>query len=86
MRAVRSSGIRIDPDPAVEGQPVTITVVGTGPWYVAQDPSGDLVEIKPDANGEVEMTTPGAGGGTFTVMNGSEPYVNDFFDVVSQEG
>lgn len=78
--------IRIEPDPAVEGQLVSITVTGTGPWYVARDPSGELTEITPDANGEVEIRTPGVGGETFTVMNTSEPYVNDFFDIVGQEG
>lgn len=76
-------GIRIQPDPAVEGQLVTITVTGTGPWYVARDPSGQLTEITPDANGEAEITTPGVGGETFTVMNTSEPFVNEFFDIVS---
>lgn len=76
-------GIRIEPDPAVEGQLVTITVTGQGPWYVARNPSGELVEIQPDANGEAEIATPGVGGETFTVMNTSEPFVNEFFDIVS---
>ena len=76
-------GIRIEPNPAVAGGLVTINVTGPGPWYVAADPSGELTEISPDANGEVEIRTPGSSGGTFTVTNATEPYVSDFFPVVA---
>ena len=81
--AARRHSIRIEPDPAVEGQYVTITVTGSGPWYVARDPGGELTEITPNANGEVEIVTPGSSGGTFTVTNTTEPIVSNSFAIVS---
>lgn len=78
-----ASSIHVDPDPAIEGGLVTITVSGNGPWYVVRNPTGEPVPITPDANGEAEITVPGVGGETFTVMNTSEPYQSDFFSIVS---
>lgn len=78
-------GLRIDPDPAVEGQMVTITVPATaqGPWYVSLDPSGTLTEVTPDAQGQIEIMTPGRGGDTFTVTNFDDPPTGASFRVVA---
>jgi len=78
-------GIRIDPDPAVEGQLVTITVPATaqGPWYVSLDPSGEVTEVTPDAQGQVEIMPPGGGGDSFTVTNFDDPPTGSSFDIVS---
>lgn len=78
----RRAGVRVEPSPPVEGQLVTITVAGPGPWYVATNPTGELVEVRPDTNGEVEIRTPASAGGSFTVTNAGDPAVPESFDVV----
>jgi hypothetical protein len=71
-------GIRIEPNPVAEGQFVTITVAGKGPWYVGTDPAGELTEVTPDANGEIEIRAPGRAGDTYTITNSSEPFTSAF--------
>ncbi|HLU38358.1 MAG TPA: hypothetical protein VK081_03175 [Planctomycetota bacterium] len=64
--------IKVDPNPAIEGQPVTITVTGPGPWFIAGDPDGEIREYQPGPNNEIELTAPpGRGGGTFTITDGN---------------
>jgi hypothetical protein len=66
--------INVDPNPAVEGQPVTITVTGPGPWYVTGNPNGDIVEYTPNQNLEIELASPPAGAGaSFTVTDFGDP-------------
>jgi hypothetical protein len=75
--------IDVEPNPAVEGQPVTITVEGPGPWLVMGDPDGEVREHEPDSQGQIELTAPpGASGGTFTVMNSADPPVSQRVDIV----
>ncbi|MEZ5965843.1 MAG: hypothetical protein R3F56_18555 [Planctomycetota bacterium] len=80
--------IRIDPDPAIEGQLVTITLPASasGPWYVSLDPSGTVTEVTPDGDGQVEIMAPGVGGESFTVTNFDDPPTGASFDIVSQSG
>ena len=78
-------GVTIDPNPAVEGQPVRIVVTGPGPWYVSLDGSGAITEVTPQANGEIEiLSPPGAGGESFTVTDLGDPPVDGSFPIVSQ--
>jgi len=79
------SGVRISPDPAIEGQLVTIILEGSGPWYMARDPDGDLIELQPDANGEAEVQPPGSGGDTFSVTNFGDPPLDGNFHIVSTQ-
>lgn len=82
--ASRPNGIVVDPNPAVEGQPVTITVTGPGPWYVAGNPSGEVKEYRPDANNEIELLAPPGGAGeSFTVTDFGDPPTNARIDIVS---
>jgi hypothetical protein len=77
-----SSGVSVQPNPPVEGQPVTITVTGPGPFYVSRDPDGDLTRYDADAQGEIELTTPpGAAGQSFTVSNYADPPVDGRFTI-----
>jgi hypothetical protein len=75
-RSPLGPGIRdrlvVEPDPAIEGQPVTITVTGPGPWTIAGNPDGELREYQPDQNNEIELSAPpGRGGGSFTITDGN---------------
>ncbi len=79
----RQGDITIKPDPAVEGQPVTIHVPEGGTWYVGVDGTGQIVEIKPNDKNEIELTLSGRGGETFTVTNAGNPPTNASFDIVA---
>ncbi|MEZ5963852.1 MAG: hypothetical protein R3F56_08415 [Planctomycetota bacterium] len=79
-----TSAIKVEPNPAIEGQAVTIVVTGPGPWYVAGNPGGEIVEYTPDANNEIELLTPpGQAGGSFTVTDFGDPPTNARIDIVS---
>jgi hypothetical protein len=81
----RADGVAIDPNPAVEGQPVRIVVTGPGPWYISRDGSGTLTEVTPH-NGEIELLTPpGTGGQSFTVTDLGEPPIDGSFSIVSPQ-
>jgi hypothetical protein len=75
--------IVIEPNPAIEGGTVTITLPHGGPWYVSLDPSGQVTRIEPDDNNQVEIAAPGKGGQTFTVADLSDPMTSASFDIVS---
>ncbi|HLU37984.1 MAG TPA: hypothetical protein VK081_01285 [Planctomycetota bacterium] len=76
----------MDPNPAVEGQPVTITVTGPGPWYVVPNPSGEPKEYKPDAHNEIELLAPpGNAGGSFTITDFGDPATEIRVDIVSSD-
>lgn len=82
-----SGGVKVQPNPPVEGQPVTITVTGPGPFYVSCDPDGPLVKYTPDAHGEIELTSPpGSAGQSFTVSNYADPTVDGQFVIAPQNG
>jgi hypothetical protein len=76
----RDPQISISPNPAVAGQPVLISVPGPGPWYISVDPDGDVHEYNP-TNGEIEISTPGTGGQTFTVTDFGSPPINETFNI-----
>ncbi len=80
----RNPQISISPNPAVAGQSVLISVPGPGPWYVSLDPDGEVREYSPP-NGEIEISTPGSGGQTFTVTDFGDPPINETFDINSQQ-
>jgi hypothetical protein len=80
-----SPEITIDPNPAVEGQPVVITVAGSGPWYVGRDGSGSVTEVTP-TNGEIELLAPpGTAGQTFTVTDFGSPPTSAPFSIVAPQ-
>lgn len=79
-----ASEIKVEPDPAIEGQPVTIIVTGPGPWYVAGNPGGEIVEHRPDNNNEIELLAPpGQAGSSFTITDFGDPPTNVRIDIVS---
>lgn len=81
-----ADGVTIDPDPAVEGQPVSIKVNGPGPWYISLDGTGTITEITPQTAGEIELATPpGVGGQSFTVTDLGDPPVDGSFPIVSPQ-
>jgi hypothetical protein len=75
------SGIAVDPDPPREGGSVTLSFPHSGPWFISVDPGGEVVEVTPDANNEVEMTTPGQAGGSFSVTDFRDPPTSARFTV-----
>lgn len=78
-------GISIEPNPAVEGQPVRIIVSGPGPWYISRDGSGVITELRPNASGEYELAAPpGSGGESFTITDFGNPPAAAGFPIVSQ--
>lgn len=77
------SDIRIDPDPAREGQPVTITFPHGGPWFVGVDPDGEVLEVSPGEDLQAEIAIPGEGGETFTVTDLRDPPTEGNFNIVS---
>ncbi len=78
--------IDVEPNPAVEGWPVTITVEGAGPWLIAREPDGAVTEYQPDAQGQIELLTPpGTSGQSFTVTNSGTPPDSARIDIVSQD-
>ena len=79
------TGIQITPDPAIEGQTVSIRLPGAGSWVMARDPDGDLIELHPDVNGMVEVYPPGAGGDTFSITNFGDPPRDGNFRIVSND-
>jgi len=80
----RRDRIVVDPDPAIEGQPVRITVTGPGPWFVAGNPDGEIVEKVPDQNNEIELLEPpGQAGGSFTITDFGDPPTDARIDIVS---
>jgi hypothetical protein len=77
--------IDVSPDPAHEGQPVTITVTGPGPWLISRNPDGEIREYQANASGQIELTAPpGAGGESFTILNSEDPPAQARIDIVSQ--
>ena len=84
VTAGRRNGIVVEPNPAVEGQPVTITVTGPGPWYVAGNPSGEITEYQPNPNNEIELLAPpGQAGGSFTITDYGDPPTSARIDIGS---
>jgi hypothetical protein len=78
--------LEVEPNPAVEGQPVTITVTGSGPWYIGGNPDGELREYRPDRNQEIELTSPpGTAGGSFTVTDFGDPPTEARVNIVSSD-
>ncbi len=87
MSRAPSNGVKVQPNPPVEGQAVTITVSGPGPFYVSRDPDGDIVKYTPDAQGEIELSSPpGSAGQSFTVSNYADPTVDGQFVIAPQRG
>lgn len=79
---VSESGVTVEPNPPIEGQGVTITVTGSGPFYINLDPDGDLVAYSPDSHGEIELLQPpGSAGQSFTVSNYDDPPVDGRFTI-----
>lgn len=76
--------ITIHPNPAVDGQPVTITLPRGGTWHVSVDGSGEVRTIRADENQQIEITLSAPNGGTFTVSDGANPPTDASFDIVSQ--
>lgn len=75
-------GVTVNPNPPVEGEALTITVTGPGPFYISRDPDGDLVKHTPDAQGEIELSAPpGSAGQSFTVSNYADPPVDGRFTI-----
>jgi hypothetical protein len=84
--ATQCSEIRVEPNPAIEHQPVTITVTGPGPWYMAGNPGGELREVIADGNNEIELAAPpGEAGASFTITDFGDPPTNARIDIVSTE-
>jgi hypothetical protein len=67
-------GIIVDPNPATEGQPVTITVEGSGPyeWSVFGDEWQPLT-IDPETRQARITLPPGSGGGVLVVSDNRGP-------------
>lgn len=64
--------IKVDPNPAVEGQPITITFPGPGPWFIRRDGTSggwDKVAIDPETNTARLDAPPGQGGDSFSISN-----------------
>ncbi len=81
-----ADGVTIDPNPAIEGQPVRITVTGPGPWYISRDGSGTITEVTPQAAGEIEiLSPPGVGGQSFTVTDLGDPPIDGTFPINSPQ-
>lgn len=66
-------GIHVQPNPAPEGGSVTISVTGSGPWFVVDDRNGSIVELEINADGSVTIPVPVPGGETFTVTDLGTP-------------
>lgn len=80
------SDITTEPDPPIEGQTVVISVPHSGPWFIARDGSGDVVECTANDRGEIELPAPpGRGGETFTVTDYRDPATDGNFSIQSQE-
>ena len=78
------NGIVVEPNPAVEGQPVTITVTGPGPWSIAGNPDGEIKEYSPNQNNEIELLAPpGRAGGSFTITDFGDPPTDARIDITS---
>lgn len=68
----RAGEFEVQPDPPVEGQPVTITFPGPGPWYVREDGSTGgwtEVHVDPESNTARLDAPPAMGGGSFSVSD-----------------
>lgn len=78
------SGITIDPDPAIEGRLVRISLPDGGPWYISLDPSGEVQRLNVTGR-EAEVVAPGVGGQSFTITNLGSPLVGAGFDIVSTD-
>lgn len=81
-----ASRIKVEPNPAQEGQTVTITVTGPGPWFIAGNPGGEIREYTADHNNQIELTAPpGAGGDSFTITDFGDPPTDARVDIESTE-
>jgi hypothetical protein len=87
MAARSANGVTAEPNPPIEGQGVTLTVTGRGPFYMSRDPDGDLIELTPNSDNVIELgQPPGTAGQTFTVTNFGDPPVEGRFTIAPSGG
>jgi hypothetical protein len=80
--------ITVEPNPAVEGQPVVITFPGPGPWFVRREGSSDgwtEVEVDAESNTARLNFPPSPAGGSFSVSDAGTPGTSTSVPVIAGE-